>query len=216
MTPGPAVAEPGLRERKKAQTRAALRSAAIRLFRERGPAEVTVEDICAEVGVSPRTFFNYFDAKEEVLVPFSRDDYHRFAADVAERPAAEEPQEAVREVLGQAIARAVASDTWRDESELLRAHPHLLHRVAAANRSLRLALTDGLLRRLGAGAEPMYADLVAAASVAATQVAVNAWQNDPDGADVTAVLAAAFDTLHRGLAPAAERCAADGAAMPEA
>lgn len=52
-----------LRERKKRATRAALHQTALRLVSEQGAAGVTVEEICDEVGISPRTFFNYFPTK---------------------------------------------------------------------------------------------------------------------------------------------------------
>src|SRR6201990_2365224 len=68
-TVSPASGEPGgLRERKKARTRAAIREHALRLFREQGYYATTVEQIAAAAEVSPSTFFRYFPTKEDVVL----------------------------------------------------------------------------------------------------------------------------------------------------
>ena len=61
MTTAPAT--DSLRERKKLATRQSIHEVALRLIGERGPEHVTVDEICAEVGVSSRTFFNYYPTK---------------------------------------------------------------------------------------------------------------------------------------------------------
>jgi AcrR family transcriptional regulator len=66
----------GLRERKKVARREALIDATHRLVADRGLDAVTVDAICAEVGVSPRTFFNYFESKDDAVLgigPWSLD-----------------------------------------------------------------------------------------------------------------------------------------------
>ncbi|SDC67037.1 transcriptional regulator, TetR family [Sanguibacter gelidistatuariae] len=65
----PAPSTPiGLRERKKAARREALVAASHDLVCELGLDAVTVEMICDRVGVSQRTFFNYFDSKVDAVL----------------------------------------------------------------------------------------------------------------------------------------------------
>ncbi len=55
------------RERKKEETRQRIFEAAIKLFRERGFENATVDEICVRADVAKGTFFNYFPRKEAVL-----------------------------------------------------------------------------------------------------------------------------------------------------
>lgn len=59
---------PSLRARKKAETWSAIHEAAAGLALEHGVEGATVEAIAAAAGVSPRTFFNYFPAKEDAVL----------------------------------------------------------------------------------------------------------------------------------------------------
>src|SRR5512135_2529883 len=68
ISPNNSQAPGGLRERKKAKTRALIQQEALRLFREQGYSETTVEEIAAAAEVSPSTFFRYFLTKEDVVL----------------------------------------------------------------------------------------------------------------------------------------------------
>lgn len=61
------------RERRKALTARALTDTARRMTIEHGLSGYTVEEVCEQVGVSRRTFFNYFASKENAVLGLSID-----------------------------------------------------------------------------------------------------------------------------------------------
>jgi AcrR family transcriptional regulator len=101
----------GLRERKKAKTRAAIREHALRLFGEQGYAATTVEQIAAAAEVSPSTFFRYFPTKEDVVI---QDDLDLLALDAFERqPPSLGPLAAFRAAVAEAQAELTEKEVAR-------------------------------------------------------------------------------------------------------
>src|SRR3954454_16939519 len=67
------LAATGLRERRRRQTMAEISEAALVLFEERGLESATVDGIAEADGISQRTFFRYFAAKEDAALPAYRE-----------------------------------------------------------------------------------------------------------------------------------------------
>jgi AcrR family transcriptional regulator len=123
------VDQPGLRERKKARTRAAIREHALRLFREQGYGATRVEQIAEAAEVSPATFYRYFPTKEDVVL---QDDLDVLTLDALEaQPPGLSPLAAVRGAV--ASARAGFTDEererFRQTTELTMAVPEIRARA---------------------------------------------------------------------------------------
>src|SRR3954451_3114707 len=67
MTTDASVPPPGLRARKKEQTRRLIADTARRLFAERGFEAVTVAEVARAADVAEKTVFNYFTTKEDLF-----------------------------------------------------------------------------------------------------------------------------------------------------
>ncbi|MCP3804155.1 TetR family transcriptional regulator [Allokutzneria sp. A3M-2-11 16] len=142
--------EPGLRERKKRRTRAALTDAALELFSAKGYDATRVEEIAAAVEISPRTFFRYFDGKEDVaLGQLSAMDEDAITA-LATRPADEAPLTALRAahnaMLDRLFAEEGGTERFSATHQLIARSPTLLaaslRRAAAAEDRLALIIAE--------------------------------------------------------------------------
>lgn len=120
---------PGLRERKKAKTRAAIQRSALRLFREQGYEATTVEQIAEAAEISPSTFFRYFPAKEDVALYDELDP--RLIAAYEAQPANWSAIRALRAALREVFARLPAGEAeqqW-ERSKLILSTPELRMRM---------------------------------------------------------------------------------------
>ena len=105
---------PGLRERKKAQTRQLIADTARRLFLERGFEAVTVAEIAREADVAEKTVFNYFPAKEDLFYGRLEAFEEELLAAIREREPGESLVAAFREfVMKRAAARCSCEDDER-------------------------------------------------------------------------------------------------------
>jgi AcrR family transcriptional regulator len=191
----------GLRERKKAETRRALTSAALHLADRLGPDGVTVEAIADEAGVSPRTFFNYFASKEDAIVGVVPARASDLLAALTGRPDDEPPLEALRMSMHVVVALVEGSpDDWVVRHRLFQRHPALAGRHAAGFAEVERGLVEVVARRTGRDPDrDTYPALVVAAAVAAIRVAITVWQEDERREPLVEVLDRAFAELSRGL-----------------
>lgn len=96
-----------LRERKKAATKERLYLEAVDLFRRKGVAATTIDDIAAAAEVSKGTFFNYFPTKEAVLHYFGEQQSLAVAAEIVD--ALQDPKLDTRQKL-RLLFRALAKN----------------------------------------------------------------------------------------------------------
>jgi AcrR family transcriptional regulator len=193
---------PGLRERKKQATRAALAQAAWRLTIERGYAHTRIEDIAAAAGVSARTFGNYFSGKDEALLSVGADRGARMVAALRALPA----DVGLWEALASAMSEQFAGDGEVPRSYAARiAFPP---EMAAAQRllhaSIEAALAEAIADRTGTDAnKDLYPRLVAAVAVGATQTAFDQWRAGGGGTPFPETLRQVFRHVADGLPPPA-------------
>lgn len=136
--------EPGLRERKRLRTHAAISNAAIELFLKEGFDQVSITRIAAAAEVSRRTLFAYFPTKEDLVVHRIADHETESGRVVRERPAGCSPLTALREHFLDGLRRRDPITGLTDVPEI-RAYTRLVMETPAlSERMLRFRVTGEL------------------------------------------------------------------------
>jgi AcrR family transcriptional regulator len=196
------MARGALQARKREVVREALRVAAEELIASRGYEKVTVEDIARAAGVSRRTYFRYFETKEEVVVAGS----DRFADDllaaIAARPAREAPLLAIRNALVPVLEEALAkSDLIRGVIEMLRGNTALRRAMLERRNRMEERLAVVLARRMGLDLRRDSAPvLLAYLTRAVSDTAFNVWY-DQRREDIAGLVDELVSTLRSVAAP---------------
>jgi AcrR family transcriptional regulator len=174
---------PGLRERKKARTHEAIVDAALDLFERKGYEATTVEDIAAAADVSPRTFFRYFDSKQDVVLAKNHDKSAGIGALVAARPPEESPVQAIRAVFTEQLAAMLGNpgDPAVRELKVVMGTPELRAMALDHFHENMEQLAGAVSLRLGASGDSLAPRLLAGVIGTALWAIVDHWV--AEGAD---------------------------------
>ena len=192
----------GLRERKKARTRASIREHALRLFREQGYQATTVEQIAAAAEVSPSTFFRYFPTKEDVIL---QDDLDVRMIEAFERQPLElSPIAAMRAAVRQAVGSYTEADMAliRETTAMTMTVPEVRARAIDEFARTIHIIAVAVAKRAGRPTDDMAARVMAGAVIGvimAVTMPWKSWDDDRNFADAFQEIDEALALLEAGL-----------------
>jgi AcrR family transcriptional regulator len=180
------------RARRRVEAMRRVQLAALDLAEERGMAGFTVEDVAAAAGVGPATVYRNFGTKERIIL---WDEYDPMILEEIRRELPNKPLlRATRDALAAALDRVYAEDKRRilRRARLVLRDTSLYAAGESDRASLRRALGEILVAH---GRSALEAEVAAAASLAAMEVAVVQWVRGGGRIPMREVVARAFDAL---------------------
>jgi AcrR family transcriptional regulator len=189
-----------LSERRRRLLRDELGRVAITLFAERGFDNVTVDDIVAAAGASPRTFFRYFATKEQVVLDYERRLQERLVVALRTRPPAKGAVEALRQAYI-ATSHVEAADRARvlQLGRILEAAPALRARANGERIAEDQPLLEQIADRLGTDTNDVRVRVIVAATGAVAATEFRAWVQDGGKGNPAKRISAALTLLESGL-----------------
>ena len=163
-----ATQRPGLRERKKQQTRDAIALAAGGLFCARGYEATTLAEIAEAAGVSTRTIFAYFPSKEDILFEGFQVMRDGLARALQERPAGKDALGTLRDFIVETAAEKRELDL--ELAEVVARDETLQSHKRARLTQLGELVAAAIAVDLGCGADDLRPQVAAASLTAAFEV----------------------------------------------
>jgi AcrR family transcriptional regulator len=180
-----------------------LEAVALRLFDEHGVGNVTIDDIASAAGISVRTFYRYFPAKEDVLQVRLRRGAEFMRSRLKERPADESPLRSLQAVLEEQIA-SDDTDAHARWIRVIAANPSVLGPVMAAIQlNTQPVIQEFFSERLGLPGDSLAPGIWAAAVSGVVQGANIRWYIH--GGDLAQMMSEGFEVLERGIPERIER-----------
>jgi AcrR family transcriptional regulator len=170
--------EPGLRERKRAETYARIQAEGVRLFLEKGFEATTLDEVAAAADVSRRTLLNYFGTKEEIVLSTKAEFPQLIADAVAARPAEEPLLDMVENAFAD-MAQRYRSEELRAVAALICATPSLQSGDQAKYERIERLLAQTLATRKGLPEGDVACRVVAGAAVSILKLSTDVWLKDP-------------------------------------
>ena len=172
----------GLRQRKKARTRASIREHALRLFRENGYQATTVEKIAEAAEVSPSTFFRYFPTKEDVVLQDDMD--IRMIEAFEQQPPELGTVAAVRAAARQMFASYTAADLaiLHETTALSMTVPEIRARALDEFARTIRVVAEAMGKRAGRSADDLAVRTVAGAIIGVIMSITMPWEGWSEGA----------------------------------
>ena len=187
----------GRRERKNAQTRAALADAALRLFLEKGYDAVSVKEIADAVDISVPTVFNHVpDGKQALIFDDGTERRENLLAAVRERADGQSVMAALREfIAGRGPFVAGPTPKFRRRTDLIMTTPALRGYTRKLWISCEEPLAAAIATEMGNPPDDLTARAVA-------RYVLEIPEFVGDAADPVDALHAVFDLLEHGVSKA--------------
>jgi AcrR family transcriptional regulator len=186
-----------LREQRSEMIISELEAVALRLFDERGFTEVNVEEIASGAGLSVRTFYRYFAAKEDVLQVRIDRRNEVLGAALRARPTDEAPLHSLRLALEEE-ASTVDTVLLRRWIAVISATPSVLRGVVGGMHLKTHPMIAGFFAsRLDLPDDALVPTMLAAAAVGVIQAATTQWFFR--GGDLVSAMSESLAVLESGI-----------------